>query len=141
MRTLRLFALYLLMGVLSIGFYACSSDDKEPKVEPAEKVFLEIEKAGYTINAEAQELEVQIHTNIKVNMSTEYSEGDNGWINIGKVDATGEYLTYHLDIKENTKSSQRIGNLIVTPSASQSIPIDAKISGNTIVITQAGAEH
>ena len=105
MRTLRLFALYLLMGVLSIGFYACSSDDKEPKVEPAEKVFLEIEKAGYTINAEAQELEVQIHTNIKVNMSTEYSEGDNGWINIGKVDATGEYLTYHLDIKENTKSS------------------------------------
>lgn len=141
MRTLRLFAFYLLMGMASFGFYACSSDDEEPEVEPVEKVFLEIEKAGYTINAEAQELEVQIHTNIKVNVSTEYSEGDNGWINIGKADVAGDYLTYHLYVKENTKSSQRIGNLIVTPSAGQSIPIDAKISGNTIVITQAGAEH
>ena len=29
MKTLKLFAFYLLMGVASLGFYACSSDDDE----------------------------------------------------------------------------------------------------------------
>lgn len=140
MRILKLFAFNLFMGILSLGFIACSSDDEEPEVEPAKKVFLDIEKVGYSISAEAQIVEVKIHTNIKINVNIDYSEGDNGWINVGKVDVVGEYLTYHLNVKENTKSSQRIGNLIVTPAAGQSIPIDVIITGNTIVITQAGAE-
>ena len=137
MKIIRLFTFYLYIAILSFSFYACSNDD-EP--EPAEKVFIEIKKAGYSISAKEQMVEVRIHTNIKVNVSIEYSEEDKGWINVSSVEEAGEDLTYQLNVKENTKSSQRTGNIVFTPVANTTISIDTKIDGNTIVITQAGAE-
>lgn len=138
MRILKLLAFYFFWGILLHSFTACSNDD-EP-VEPVTEPFFEIEKAGYSISAEAQTIEVRIHTNIKVNVSIEYSEEDKGWFNVGKVEEAGEYLIYELNVKENTKSSQRMGYVVFTPTAGTVIPIDTKISGRTIVITQAGIE-
>ena len=135
MRTLSLFAFYLLMGVASLSFCACSSDD-EPEIEPAEKIFFEIEKQGYSISCEAQTIDVKIHTNIRVTVNI-YGN-DIGWISVVNLEQDGEYLTYHLDVKENTGNEKRIGAVAFMPAADVVIPDDAYMGGNTVVITQSG---
>ena len=120
--------------MLAFCFSACSDD--EPEIEPAEKIFFEIEKQGYSISCEAQTIDVKIHTNIRVTVNI-YGN-DIGWISVVNLEQDGEYLTYHLGVKENTGNEERIGAVAFMPAADVVIPDDAYMGGNTVVITQSG---
>ena len=136
MRTLRLFAFYLLMGMLSIGFYSCSSDD-EPEVEPIAKSFFEIEKVKYKISSESQIIDVLIHTNINVSLGgIDYSKENKGWITLINFEKNGnDYCSFQFVIKENTGENERTGYIYFRRTENMS-----DLPSNTVIITQAGAE-
>ncbi len=137
MKTLKLFAFYLLMGVASLGFYACSSDDDEPdEVEPLPISYFEIEKSGYSITSEAQTFDVRVRTNIMGISTTFTNAKDNEWISVSLAKQDKENLTFQVSVKENTDSDKREGSFVFVLSSG------ALVDGlNTVIISQAGAEQ
>ena len=135
MRTLKLFAFYLLMGVSSIGFSACSNDD-EPEVEQAPMPFLDVEKERYEIGSEAQTLDVRIHTNIK-NIYLDIIPLADEWISVSKIQQAdeNEYFNYQLNVKENTGNSKRKGSLKFRPLSF--VPSDIELNGFFVIIQDA----
>lgn len=135
MRTLRLFAFYLFIGILSLGFYACSIND-EPEVEQAPLPFLEVEKERYEISSEAQTIDVRVHTNIK-DIYLDIIPFADEWISIVKIQQADEdeYFTYQLSVKENTGNSKREGSLKFRPKVV--VPPEAEINGFFVIIQDA----
>ena len=132
MKMFRFLWTFLLMVTLSFGFTACSSDDEpKPEPEPIHKPFFEFEKGSYKVSSEAQTIEVVVHTNIKVSVTT--MGEDSRWINITNVQQTDEYLRYQVNVKENTDEKERIGNLVFSSASGKE-----SLGANTIVIIQSG---
>ncbi|MBQ9884497.1 MAG: BACON domain-containing protein [Bacteroidaceae bacterium] len=135
MKTLKLLTFYLLMGMLSIGFYSCSSDD-EPEVEQAPMPFLDIEKERYEISSEAQTIDVRVHTNIK-DIYLDIIPFADEWISVSKIQQAdeNEYFSYQLNVKENTSNSKREGSLKFRPQSF--VPSDVELNNFFIIIQDA----
>lgn len=130
--------LFPLFVVIMLSFLLSCSNDDEPYAEPTPKTFFEIEKVSYNVSAEAQTFDVRIHTNIKVN--PQVMSDASTWISVvNPQQSEDEYLIYQLSVKENTDDKERIGNVVFMPVAGTIVTDDSVISGNTVVITQAGA--
>lgn len=125
------FALLLMIVAMPLAFSSCSDDEPKPEPEPTHKPFFEFEKGSYKVSSEAQTIEVVIHTNIKVSATT--MGEDSRWINITNVQQTDEYLTYQVNVKENTDEKERIGNLVFSSASGKE-----SLGANTIVIIQSG---
>ena len=135
MKTLKLLTFYLLMGMLSIGFYSCSSDD-EPEVEQAPMPFLDIEKERYEISSEAQTIDVRVHTNNK-DIYLDIIPFADEWISVSKIQQAdeNEYFSYQLNVKENTSNSKREGSLKFRPQSF--VPSDVELNNFFIIIQDA----
>ena len=132
MKLMEHFALLLMIVAMPLVFSSCSSDDEpKPEPEPTPKSFFEIEKGSYKVSSEAQTIEVLIHTNIKVSATTEGE--DSQWITITNVLQDDDYLTYQVNLKENTDKKERIGNLVFSSASGKE-----SLGANTIVIIQSG---
>jgi len=130
MKLSEYFALMLMIVAIPFVFSSCSSDN-ELEPEPTPKSFFEIEKGSYKVSSEAQTIEVVVHTNIKVSATT--MGEDSQWITITNVLQDDDYLTYQVNVKENTDEKERIGNLVFSSASGKE-----SLGANTIVIIQSG---
>lgn len=130
-----------MIAIMTLGLSACSDDKDEPapEVNSITSGFFEIEKHGFEISAEAQILDLIIHTNVKANCQV---INGSEWISLSVPEQSGkEYLTYHVTVKENTGSDKRQGLIVVTAISIPGIIISKSgiSGGNAVIITQAGA--
>lgn len=143
MKMNRFFGMIWLAAAISLSFCACGDDKDEPKIEinTLEAGFFEIEKVEYQVSAEAQTIDVLIHTNVKASTKVINNVDESIWISIGEAQQSGkDYLKYQVSVKENTENEERTGVIVFTP-----LPIPGRMIGssqigsNTIIIKQAGA--
>ncbi len=129
-----------IVAIMTLSLSTCSDDKDEPEVEPLPKAFFEIERYEFKVSAEAQTIDIRIHTNIKA--STSILDNTVTWASIGNLQQTDEYLIYQINVKENTDSNERIGYIIFNPVLVPGFRIadDSFKGGNTIIIIQASTE-
>ena len=134
-KTFRFFGFPLFLMVMIPIILSCNSDD-EPKPEP--KSYFHIENAGFKISAEAQTLEIRIHTNI--NVTTKVLRDTGNWFSILYAGSVEDCLNYRVTVNENTSPEERTVQIMFEPAAGTVITPDAEMGGNMVVITQAGGE-
>ncbi|MDO4186196.1 MAG: hypothetical protein Q4D30_06900 [Bacteroidales bacterium] len=109
MKTLKLLTFYLLMGMLSIGFYSCSNDD-DPTSDTPTKPFLYIDISKYKpvkIDGNSQIVSVELFTNIDPSTIELDFVGGADWVSFNDFTLVGyrQYVyTFNVEANETSKS-------------------------------------
>lgn len=119
---------------------ACLASCSESKDEPVSLPYMDIEQIHYNVSAEAQTIDVSVRTNIDLVPKVIQNDDSHMWISITNSPThTGDKLTYKVMISSNPESVQRNGYVYFEPAPGISIPKDAEMGNNSIIIVQSAA--
>ncbi|MDO4185209.1 MAG: hypothetical protein Q4D30_01790 [Bacteroidales bacterium] len=128
MKTLRFFICFLFIGIISIGFSACSDDDPEETIKPP---YMYAEQTLFEIDAASQAINVALNTNlskVEVWVPEEYP-----WIQLGNITDGENAKVCLFQIADNTEGELRQGGIAIKDP-------ENRIAAITIAVRQSASE-
>ena len=126
MKTLRFFICFFFIGIISIGFSACSDD--EPEEKPP---YMYAEQTLFEIDAASQAINVALNTNlskVEVWVPEEYS-----WIQLVHITDGEKAKACQFQIADNTEGELRQGGIAI-------IDPENRMPAITITVRQSAME-
>lgn len=128
MKTLRFFICFFFIGIISIGFVACSDDDPEETIKPP---YIYAEQTLFEVDAKAQTISVTLNTDlskVEVWVPEEYP-----WIQLVNITDGENAKVCLFQIADNTEGELRQGGIAIKDP-------ENRIAAITIAVRQSASE-